>query len=857
MWVEGDDFSSVRRNVGDLEHAAWPHDAQLRSIEVDFDGSNSQLPPFSHGLTLMFGKNATGKTSLMRSLQRLGAGVTSNFPIVKLQFTLPSREDDDDYQQYVSEVRAGSLWGSIELQRELTNIENYHLIEAWDKLVHRPTIAALSRRLWLSANETTVLVEGRSLSAAEILDLYDFDDTAIESLMRHGIRQQEEIAYDWMNLEIDFEASTATHRSFLPQLFLQCIRNSTFQVSSELLLHPAEVEIADDRWIQERSWRALLIDGLREMLDRAQLNVSHPVTSNKSGGRMWLSARPKPGGDLETLLSRINEQREKVVEEYPGQYLVPLFPFDLFSRDSRTGEISLKPFDTETGEIVAVTAVPMSVDSDEVVRSLLADCRWSYSWDRKPEEPGRSIKRFGTEDEQFNSISPMFDPDSTRDLSPRGSLYLEGVESAEEDLASTSEILRRIDLGVHTLSLRAVETAGLDDSSQVSGSERLRFSIEIEASESASRTPLENASSGQIDAIYTVLQIVRASRRAHGFRPGMNMVLLDEFDRHLHPSAAERLLIELNSFGRENAVSVLASTHSVPLMNRRELQGCPRLFAWRNEHTEIAMGSLPPSGFIDTAELLGVGRLQAKSLSRVHIVVEGYFDRLVIEALLQDPQIDSSWIEIIELGGIRTLASLWSNSLRLFTSPMLVVYDRRSDEFEDAWAEATSGEILDWDKQSKLRTIEARLMERRRESRKSNSRLTPGDEELSNLLRLSRTILDREGVPDFRDQARRLTFGGIQEDDIIDTLPIELFKKSQIGSESSPPFVPEASKTWQELRLGNGQLAGEQFKLKFGINTERIKTVLKLMEKKDYPLDHPSLLGIATKVRGLLDRWID
>jgi len=403
--------------------------------------------------------------------------------------------------------------------------------------------------------------------------------------------------------------------------------------------------------------------------------------------------------------------------------------------------------------------------------------------------------------------------------------------------------------------------------------------------------PLEHASDGQLAAIFGVLSVLgdRFSNNQSFQRSAVTVVVADEFDRHLHPSTADKLLSVLHQRGQEAGISLLVSTHSVPLLESPGLRSSRRLYAERDALGRISIGAKPPQSLGSFAGLLGTSVLQARSLRGLHVVVEGNTDELVLREIFDDPRLPDGEFEFHVMDGMRQLKSLWRSSLSYLTSPILVVYDNRSAEFEAVWHEEVHASPKPWGEQRALRSLEHQLSSRRQNQKtwvsakrdvkeliEATIKLNPkawssvvsrqpdahneflsmvlssgskalqrdrvagllrakadlwqsGDEELASLLAIAKEVLDPSRHDDYMSQARRIHFFGLDEVDIVDYLPVKYF----VAETSNEKGVPAKSKSWADARELVAPRSNADFKLSCGITEARVREVLQQMRLED------------------------
>jgi predicted ATP-dependent endonuclease of OLD family len=360
--------------------------------------------------------------------------------------------------------------------------------------------------------------------------------------------------------------------------------------------------------------------------------------------------------------------------------------------------------------------------------------------------------------------------------------------------------------------------------------------------------PLKFASDGQLAAINALLSIpVSAHPTAVVQTANLTVLVGDEVDRHLHPTAADKLFSKIHQLAKESGVTVIAATHSIPLLASHDLTECLRLYAFRDALDRFSITTEPTRDMEVLARELGTDILRARSLVRLHIVVEGEVDEVVIEELLADTSISAGDYAFIRLDGLKNLTRDWRAHLRHLSSPILVVYDKQCADFETAWHKIKSSPQSAIHERSELRRLNNELLERKRKKL-----FRSGDTELEAVLKLSQELLNSKRIADHPRQIKRTNFFGIPEDDIVDCLPMKYFKQKQLpGMEKMP-----RAETWAEARK---MLTGSSFTLKqvYGINVDAVRTALQKMRTADEVLTHPRLGELRAEVQSFLEAHND
>lgn len=386
---------------------------------------------------------------------------------------------------------------------------------------------------------------------------------------------------------------------------------------------------------------------------------------------------------------------------------------------------------------------------------------------------------------------------------------------------------RRIDAirrGVSLVQFVAAEDSG----------EMLTPAIEWMDDKTGSWNPFVHASLGQQQVIVLMLMlrhlcISRPSGSPH------TIVISDEFDRNLHPSASKALMQEMQSTVEgHHGFSVICSTHSVPELGSADLAAVSRIYAIR----DMEAFHYVSSGQIDLGamqEILGVSALDALRTKRLHILVEGLHDEMIIGELLREQVPEVPDINIVMGNGVNSWGAIVANTLRFIDAPILMVYDKRNDALEDAWSEIVTkhretGTAPAWKKTG------LSLLNQELDGRKH--RPQTGDHELTQILK----ILRHQVYGADRSLVSRVHLFGIQPEDIVDCLPISAFPKA--AHHGNWRNARESFK--KSPRRGGG----EAFKNEMGIDGDSVRIGM----ARAGDAVHPELVRLIQYVRTILNQ---
>jgi hypothetical protein len=346
-----------------------------------------------------------------------------------------------------------------------------------------------------------------------------------------------------------------------------------------------------------------------------------------------------------------------------------------------------------------------------------------------------------------------------------------------------------------------------------------------------------HASDGQLQVLTLFLELglieVRASRGA-----ASHVVLVgDEFDRNLHPTAATAVLGVLADLLTEiPGATAIVSTHNVASASAPAIRSCERIIARRDASGFKYLKSMD-SSIEAISDVLGVAALDALRLKRLHIVVEGTHDELVISDLLKNQVPELNDIEIVNARGLYGWSGLYANWLRHLDAPVLLVHDKRNQELEENWrlcqrqVEET-GSLKPWER-SWFESERGKA-----EYRSSRGEWRPGDGELLQVLYLLRDNIFRGD----NLQAKRVHIFGLSCEDIVDLLPISEFENAA-----------RSYSCWEdahrEFRKKSPKGSSKKFKKDLDINEKTVRSALS--NNQDHVV--PELGRLLGEIRRLLD----
>ena len=835
-------------------------DLQLDEVRVSFaegkfgafDDFASKLPPFSHGVSFLLGRNGTGKSQFLSALAALSEGRTGRFSRASMVLRLPDEQQQLDYKHFVERFGVSDEWRHIRSEIE----DDQVAYNDWYDLVHLKThslsseIDPTERELKVTFRDEQTLIE-----VLRSLKLHQSHTDLLVDRMR-GEREPKED-----NIDIGDSSLTLDEIPPTPPIW-----NDT---SCELLAK----SLCLSEWqfprhlLDSQEFRIALVDGLRELYEQGRVVITGPS--------MFLEKIPELGGPLERLALLLWEDlRLKPKDVIPGKPKtpshLPLYfvgheeadstPPDGAAVRSWGWDLS-RPTNHKDeppnllGELVSARLVkPFATTED--LQSLLVDqldLRVEFKKRPREDDDEQETNSFFTirsgKGNYTVAASLTWDGGEIFDVE---SASFVGLQETTAVLSNAVEILRDLDIGLHDFRMYFHELGGVPspefpDRLRTQKFKGAQLVVEFRAHPSSRWSHIEHLSVGQRDVVYIVLNLLLASTNASVL---LNLLLFDEFGSHLHPSTITKLLSWIHKYGREHSISCIVASHDVAGLGEQSTQECPRIFALRNAFGRLELTMNPPSDVIAIAATLGTDVLRAQSVVRLHVLVEGEMDRLIVEWLTKHPRIHPLDVEVISVYGVGSFHLAWKFRMRYLTSPVLVIYDRRSDDFEQTWYREVKQNPLPYEECESLRKIERSLKERRRKDKTGKSHERSGDKELGALINLARDILTPSSDITIRTAVNRLEFCGLDVDDVLETLPIEVFKKPRAAQ---PPYIPAHIATWRDAhkKRSNGTSEFDKFKARQPLAL--IPEILQSLDASDDASLHPSLQRVRATVLGIIE----
>ncbi len=160
------------------------------------------------------------------------------------------------------------------------------------------------------------------------------------------------------------------------------------------------------------------------------------------------------------------------------------------------------------------------------------------------------------------------------------------------------------------------------------------------------------------------------------------VVLLDEPERGLHPTAVQHLSRGLEELAKTHSVQFVAATHSPVLVDSRR---CDLFLAHRYDQG-ISIKQVSPS--LELFEQLGLTKSDLLMMARTLLFVEGQHDKVVFETLL-GRDLERRGVRIMAVRGAAKMKHTLRADLLHFTdAPVVCVIDNLSSDLVGIWADA-------------------------------------------------------------------------------------------------------------------------------------------------------------------------
>ena len=814
-------------------------DARPKSILLTFNNAvfyegmdvGEQFGPISeinfptNGLTFLLGKNGSGKSNLLAGLTNLNKLEHNSFSKANLTFDLPTKELLKQWSEIVYEEYESPT--GIEYKDFYSGIETGQKIV--DKqLLELPIILSVVKAI-------TNFVEiypapFRDLSSSDILQFFEFTDEQVNSW--HQLRLEQKRATTDPNDPhggdiVPKEAVKFIEKYNLGNYALEGFLNG-FRKSNISNLHSGGPFPSTDPqdWSSSVTKRKLFSQTYIEFFNSiSQIRISRNHAGNKYGQpsrstSKWNVQLLCPIG-ASTILNSFTTEYQTALDESriaiedsdtPDDLVQHNFPFDLITPITIGNETYLQSnyFPLPDVCVSDLQFNPVMLLDVKIFDSSIAS---------------------RSQNDIFKSIENRFLSVRSHELiDGRLSLTVDGYSNIKKLFEEAELAILDLGMGISGLRHTSLSPGYYDIQNYLSQGFSFALNslyIEPEWRDKHSGTwlPLSKASLGQQDVIVLFLHLSYLSNVANSHR--FKLFLVDEFDKHLHPNAAEIVLQKLHEIAVENELAVIVSTHAIPRIKSNILLNRPRIYSERIP--ESGWFKYSSGGYVDpltVAEILGTSEIDALRLKELIVVLEGEHDQIIFEKYLR--QFETSLLERIHIThatGLDGFQGVWNNMMRLLESRILFVYDKKDSEIESKWQTIKDDLRLNPNTARPYLPLQPLLNDIKRPKS-----FSVGDHEKGKILYLLQDVCK------YREDIMRVDIHGIAYDDIVDSLPIKHFWNKD----------NQNIKSWTEAHYKYP--TGRKLKDAFEISTGKIINVLNKIPR----LEDKELSQVLSKIVKIL-----
>ena len=814
-------------------------DARPKSILLTFNNAvfyegmevGEQFGPISeinfptNGLTFLLGKNGSGKSNLLAGLTNLNKLEHNSFSKANLTFDLPTKEllkqwSEIVYEEYESPtgIEYEDFYSGIETGKKIVD----------KQLLELPIILSVVKAI---TNYVEIYpAPFKDLSSSDILQFFEFTDEQINTWNQFKLEQKltKTDPNDPHGGDIvPKEAIKFIKKYDLGVYALDGFLNG-FRKSNISNLHsggPFPTTDPQD-WSSSVAKRKLFSQTYIEFFNSiSQIRISRNHTENKSGQpsrftNKWNVQLLCPIG-ASTILSSFNTEYQTALDDSriafedsdtPDDLIQHNFPFDLIAPITIGNETYLQS---------SYFPLPDVCVSDlQFNPVMLLDVKIFDS---------SIVSR--SRNDLFKSMENRFLSVRSHELiDGQLSLTVDGYDNIQKLFEDAELAILDLGMGISGLRHTSLSPGYYDVQNYLhQGFAFVLDSLHIEAEwrdkHSGTWLPLSKASLGQQDVIVLFLHLSYLSNIANSHR--FKLFLVDEFDKHLHPNAAEIVLQKLHEIAVENELAVIVSTHAIPRIKANILLNRPRIYSERIP--ESGWFKYSSGGYVDplaVAEILGTSEIDALRLKELIVVLEGEHDQIIFEKYLR--QFETSLLERIHIThatGLDGFQGVWNNMMRLLESRILFVYDKKESEIESKWQTIKDDLRLNPNTARPYLPLQPLLNDFKRPKS-----FSVGDHEKGKILYLLQDVCK------YREDIMRVDIHGIAYDDIVDTLPIKHFWNKD----------NQNIKSWTEAHYKYP--TGRKLKDTFEISTGKIINVLNKIPR----LEDKELSQVLSKIVKIL-----
>ena len=819
-------------------------DPKLKHLSVSFlrrlaDSSDittdSLVDVPESGVVFLLGKNGSGKSRFIDGLNALTKFEICEFPSMSLIFEIPNIDTQllfiEDLEKIKQEPWLADFikttkvdrWGNEFCELSLTDV-------LLDSFIASSKTSASSFGFGIPWPE-----KGEHLLAHFGADPGDYRDWKDREYLYY--QKSDPFHPEWVDAKETVREKYVLGEHFLD--FIVASMSQSYVHYNDGQYSPAAF-VHGSEWWEDKSKRALVFSALKELIEGAthiRVKVDHSFTTGVNLQFELLAKKLQHGAINELLSSRTISNPVWVNESDPtdrrtfstGPYAhQDSFPFDMVQVVDFLGEKYVKSISIP----IAKSILDEKRDGNRHhLWSLIGLTVFDISGDREDEAKQLQNRVWGltrtsrivNQDPQI--VTETFE-EETVDSYAKDSFVLRitGLDRVNSFYKEISEQISKCDIGISALKGMEPNPIALSAPNQF----ELAPTIIFQDAETHEWLPITKASQGQFDTILFLCRL-----QLSGFeRSAVRIMVADEFDKHLHPTAAIKVLEIVQQYCLEKKILTFISTHSLSQYLSPGIRGLPRIFFDRNVTGDICLTSRSSADPLLVAEVLGTTELDAYLLKNLYVMVEGEHEILIFNDLLKSEGRILEDIRIFSSAGTYGFHGIWE-TLRLLHSPVLVIYDKKSEALELAWKQIQIAAVDLKNKLNLWNDYGIKKIYFEVEKRVNQHPRIPGDTELWSLLKFLKLVLNSE---DCRRNISRVFLHGIEYDDIVDALPIK-------------HFVGDRFKSWDDARM-QYNADSRKFKKIMSINEGSIKrAIAETNLHKD-----PELLKVKNKVIELSQR---
>lgn len=771
-------------------------DPKLKHLSVSFLrrlADHSQITTDSlinvpeSGIVFLLGKNGSGKSRFIDGLNALSKFEICEFPSLSLIFEIPEIDTQLSFIEDLKKIHK-EPWFEERIKRK-EHLEEFCELSLTDVLLDS-FIASSKTSASFFGFHTPWPDKDRDLLkdfGADEHDLHEWEDR--EDLYH---KKYDDFHPAWVEVQ---DRSRKNH--VLGEHFLDFIVASMSQsyVHHDGWNYSPDAFVDGSEWWEDKSKRTLVFNALKELIEGAthiRIKVDHSFTTGVNLQFELLTNNFPENGPILQLLS-------KNTFEFKDSY-----PFDMVQVIQFLGEKYVKSISIPIAKsvldkkrdqnrrnlwsLIGLTVFDLSGDREDVTKRLQGMV-WGLT------HTTRIV------DEHPETAAETFEQ-ATVDSNAKDSFVLRitGLDRVKSFYKQISKLISKCDIGISALKAMEPDLRALSAPTQF----ELAPTIVFQDAETQEWLPITKASQGQFDTIIFLCRLQLSSFEKSAVR----IMVADEFDKHLHPTAATKVLEIVQQYCLAKKITTFISTHSLSQYLSPDIRGLPRIFFDRNVTGDICLTSRSSADPLLVAEILGTTELDAYLLKNLYVMVEGQHEIWIFNDLLKSEGKILEDISIFSSAGTYGFQGTWE-TLRLLHAPVLIIYDKKSEALESAWKQIQMAAIDSKNKLNLWNDYGVKKIYLEVKNRGDQYPRIPGDTELWSLLKFLKLVLDSENC---RRNVSRVFLHGIDYDDIVDALPIK-------------EFVGDRFKSWDDAHK-EYKVDSKKFKKMFNIHEGSIKKAL-------------------------------